>query len=434
MLILAVDLGSTNFKAAVFDSNLAILGVGSRPLEYRFAPGGCVEIEAEHAVETFEAAVRRAIAEAGISKQDIACIAITSQAQTFTVVDPDGQHKTPFISWQDTQAGETCESLAGTAELADFARHAGFGKLLDALQICQLAHIRRTRPKLIEPGDSVLHLPTFFVRRLIGRSVIDNNLAAMSGLYSLVDGDWWPPALEVFGLDAAQLVSLAPIGSIAGKTQGGCDLLSAGVPVVLAGNDQTAGAYGATLEEGLQHERNGALLLTLGTAQVAYACTDELAQPRGSLVRGPYPHGLYYRLAADSCGGSIVNWAKTVLPGCETDAEFFARVAEAQPGCRGLLFDADLPGGRGAWRNLALCHTAADMARAVIESLARRMAEMVDAMNLDLSQLTVLAAGGGSRSQIWVSILSQILGCEIETTEADPLRGAARMGRESLVE
>ena len=133
--------------------------------------------------------------------------------------------------------------------------------------------------------------------------------------------------------------------------------------MVLAGNDQTAGAYGAALEEGLQHERNGALLLTLGTAQVAYACTNELAQPNDSLVRGPYPHGLYYRLAADSCGGSIVNWAKTVLPGCGSDAEFFARVAEAQPGCQGLLFDADLPCGRGAWRNLALCHTAADMAR-----------------------------------------------------------------------
>ncbi len=441
-MILAVDLGSTNFKAAVFDSNLDILGVGSRPLEYNFAAGGCVEIEVEHAVETFEMAVRRAIAEAGIAAEDISCMAITSQAQTFTIVDPTGRPKMPFISWQDTRAGETCERLAAMAELDDFGRHVGFGQLLDALQVCQLAHIRHTGseirkgPELIEPTDSVLHLPTFLVQRLIGRSVIDRNLAAMSGLYSLVDNDWWPPALAACGLAVEQLSSLVPIGSVAGRTADGDDstLLPAGIPVVLAGNDQTAGAYGADLEEGLESGRQGALLLTLGTAQVAYACSNELDQLSGALVRGPYPGGLYYRLAADSCGGSIVNWAKTVLPGCSTDAEFFARVAEVQPGCQGLVFDADLPSGQGAWRNLAFCHTAADMARAVIESLVRRMAEMVDAMDLDLSQLTVLAAGGGSRANVWVSILSQTLGCEIETTEADPLRGAARMGRESLAE
>ena len=430
-MILAVDLGSTNFKAAVFDRGLAVLGVGACPLEYRFAPGGCVEIEAQHVVEAFEAAPRRAMAEAGLSAEDISCMAVTSQAQTFTVVDADGRPKMPFISWQDTRAGETCKSLAAMHELADFGRHAGFGKLLDALQVCQLTHIRRRRPQLIEPGDSVLHLPTFLLRRLIGRSVIDRNLAAMSGLYSLVSHDWWPPALRACGLGVDQLPSLVSIGSVAGRTGCDCDLLPAGVPVVLAGNDQTAGAYGAALEEGLADGRQGALLLTLGTAQVAYACSSELAQPSGSLVRGPYPAGLYYRLAADGCGGAVVNWAKTVLPESGTDAEFFANVELAQPGCRGLVFDADLPAGRGAWRNLALCHGTADMARAVIESLARRMAEMVGTMDLDLSQLTVLAAGGGSRSKAWVSILSQTLGRPVETTEADPLRGAARMGRES---
>lgn len=441
MLILAVDLGSTNFKAAVFDRDLAVLGVGSCPLEYRFAAGGCVELDAAHVVDAFDAAVRRAIAEAGVSAEDISCMAVTSQAQTFTVVDGDGRPRIPFISWQDTRAGETCRSLAVMDELADFGSHAGFGELLDALQICQLAHIRRKGAGLIETGDSVLHLSTFLVRRLIGRSVIDRNLAAMSGLYSLLSDDWWGPALAACGIGVEQLAALTPIGSVAGQTLGGqtssgcgCDLLPAGVRVVLAGNDQTAGAYGAALEEGIESGRQGALLLTLGTAQVAYTCTNELARPHGVLVRGPYPGGLFYRLAADSCGGAIVNWAKTVLPGCSTDVEFFAQVERAQPGCRGLVFDADLPGGQGAWRNLALCHDPADMARSVIESLTRCMADMIGAMGLDLSQLNVLAAGGGSRSKVWVSILSETLGCRIETTEADPLRGAARMGREAFVE
>ncbi|MBN2296522.1 MAG: FGGY-family carbohydrate kinase [Pirellulales bacterium] len=434
MLILAVDLGSTNFKAAVFDNSLTILGAGSCPLEYRFAAGGCVELDAGHAVEAFDEAARGAIASADIASEDIHCVTLTSQAQTFTVVDSRGQPKIPFISWQDTRAGETCRELADGDELADFGNHASFGQLLDVLQVCQLAHIRHKRPDLIEPDDSILHLSTFLARRLIGHSVIDRNLAAMSGLYSLIDNDWWPPALAVCGLATEQLASLVPIGAITGQIieDGDCNLLPPGIPVVLAGNDQTSGAYGAALEEGLKVGQGGALLLTLGTALVAYACTAELAQPSGVLVRGPYPTGLYYRLATDSGGGAIVNWAKTVLQGCASDAEFSAHVEEAQPGCQGLIFDADLPGGRGAWRNLAFCHTSADMARAVIESLSRRMAELVDSMELDLERMRVLAAGGGSRSKAWVSILSQTMGCPIEITDADPLRGAARMGRESF--
>ncbi len=442
-MILAIDLGSTNFKAGVFDEGLELLGAGAGPLEHRFAAGGCVELEVEHVVEAFEAAVRGAISDSGVNVKEIRCAAITSQAQTFTVVDGVGRPKMPFISWQDTRAGETCRELAETAELAEFGRHSGFGELLDALQICQLAHIRRMRPGLIEPGDAVLHLPTFFVRRLIGRAVIDRNLAAMSGLYSLATNDWWPPALKACGLSAAQLPSLVGIGEAAGKT---CDspwegadggpLLPAGIPLVLAGNDQTSGAYGAALEAGLADGRRGSLLLTLGTAQVAYACETELPEASSAAVRGPYPGGLYYRLAADSCGGSIVNWAKTVLAGCRGDAEFFARVEEAAAGCRGLEFDADLPGLRGAWRNLAFYHGTAEMARAVIESLVRRMAEMTTALigsEAKISEMSVLAAGGGSRAKAWVAMLEEALGCKIETTDADPLRGAARMGQNKCV-
>ena len=442
-MIIAIDLGSTSFKAAVFDGRLTLLGAGSSPLEYRFAAGGCVELAAPRVVDAFDDAVRQAIGRSGVSTEKIRCLAITSQAQTFSIVDSRGRPKMPFISWQDTRAGEACRALAATAELAEFGRHAGFGRMLDALQVCQLAHIRRTRPGFIEPGDTVLHLPTFFVRRLTGRAVIDRNLAAMSGLYSLPRGDWWPPAVEACGLSAAQLPSLVEIGAVAGQTceaprdgEDGSHQLPVGIPVVLAGNDQTAGAYGASLEAGLEDGRRDSLLLTLGTAQVAYACGREPAEPAASVVRGPYPDGLHYRLAADSCGGSIINWAKTVLRDCRTDAEFFAKVEEAPRGCRGLVFDADLPGENGAWRNLALCHGTAEVARAVIESLARRMADMVAALigvDGNLSEMSVLAAGGGSRSKTWVAILSETLGCPIATTDADPLRGAARMGQAALL-
>ena len=422
-MILALDLGSTNFKAGVFDRSLAVRGVGNSPLEYQHGPGGRVELDAEHVAWAIRRAIRGTIDEAGVGPEAIRAVSVTSQAQTFTVVDEAGGVKMPFISWQDTRAGEACESLRRDPALADFGEHCSFGEMLEVLQVCQIKHIQTRQAGVIGPRDRVFNLPTYFVYLCTGEAAIDENLAAMSGLYSLGLGDWWPSALEACRLSREQLPKLVPVGSVASHTDRDAREfgLPEGIPVVLAGNDQTAGAFGADL-----HER-GALLITLGTAQVAYACTEEISAPDPAWIRGPYPGGRHYRMAADGCGGGLINWARTVLSGCETDEAFFAEVDSAEPGCRGLVFDAELPADGGAWRNIGLHHTPAQFARSIVESLVKRMGAMVRRLNVEQSGGEVLVAGGGSRSATWVGILCEELGVRLAVTEADPLRGAARM-------
>ena len=121
-MILALDLGSTSFKAGVFDSSLKPRGLANRPIEHRYAPGGRVELPVEEATTALEHVVRAAIAEAGVSPDALSAMAVTSQAQTFTFVDAAGRPRMPFISWQDTRAQEACELLKRDPRLADFSR------------------------------------------------------------------------------------------------------------------------------------------------------------------------------------------------------------------------------------------------------------------------------------------------------------------------
>ena len=187
--------------------------------------------------------------------------------------------------------------------------------------------------------------------------------------------------------------------------------------MVLAGNDQTAGAYAARLDQ------TNSVLLTLGTAQVVYACCPRMPRPKPGLIRGPYPGGRFYRMAADGCGANVTNWAETVLAGCETHDKFFAQAARSPAGCHGLIYDAD----RGAWLNIGMHHSAADMARAILESLSRRMAALLtQTAGRQRSRLWV--AGGGSQRPIWRAILSATIGERLTRTEVSPLLGAARMG------
>ena len=396
-MILAIDFGSTSFKTGLFDRKLQQVGGGSALVRYQYASGGRVEL----AVPVAEAALRQALPKklAGLE-----AIAITSQAQTFTVLDRRGRALRPFVSWQDGRASQACDRLK--RKLPDFAEHCSFADLLPALQVCQLHHAPA------QAGELVVKLPTYFVRLWIGEAVLDDNLAAMSGLYSLKLRDWWPAAAG-----STRLPRVIPVGSVAGVTGPNKFGLPLGVPVVLAGNDQTAGAYAAQLETGR------AALLTLGTAQVVYACRPRMPRPKSGLIRGPYPGGLFYRMAADGCGANVTNWAETVLAGCETHDKFFAQAARSPAGCHGLIYDAD----RGAWLNMGMHHTSADMARAILECLSQRLASLLAQVS-DGRRLRLRVAGGGSQRQVWRKILSEAVGGRLTRTEVSPLIGAARMG------
>ncbi|HUT25687.1 MAG TPA: FGGY family carbohydrate kinase [Sumerlaeia bacterium] len=427
-MFLSIDLGSTHFKAAVFDEALSLRGKGVHRLEYCYASGGRVELAVEEVDGGLERAIKEAVEKSGVAPSEMRGVAVASQAQTFAVFGPDGRAKTRFISWQDTRARATSEELARRGEMADFAEHCSFGALIPGLQVCLIAHILRADPQLISERDSVLCLPTYLVRQLIGEARIDDNLAAMSGLFSLSRNDWWPEALSLCGLTRDRLPEVVPIGAVAGKTGEGAGRfgLPQGMPVILAGNDQTAGAYGAVIHE------EDAVLITLGTAQVAYVSLSEMPAPSLDTIRGPYPGGRFYKMAADSCGGNVVNWACGLLTGCDDFDAFFSLAAQAPPGCDGLRFAAELPSGRGRWENIGLEHTAAHFARSVLESLVERIAALVQTLNADLRGRKVLAAGGGSRQAEWVRILGDRIGTNIATVDADPLLGAAQMARDGL--
>jgi sugar (pentulose or hexulose) kinase len=172
------------------------------------------------------------------------------------------------------------------------------------------------------------------------------------------------------------------------------------------------------------------MLLTLGTAHVACLSLPRMPPARASFIRGPYPGGRAYRLVTDNCGGNLVNWAQTVLAGCQGDARFFAQAASARRGCGGLRFEILPDGLTGLWRNLGLHHTPADFARSLVETLSQRMAAL--ARRLTPRPGNLLVAGGGSQSRFFVRTLSEALGARVRVTPATPLLGAARMAAELL--
>ncbi len=148
-MILAVDCGSTSFKAAVVDRRLNVLGAGSVHLDYHYAGGGKVELDVDGVAVAFRKTVAAALRAAGVNATVLQTVAITSQAQTFTVLDKRGRAKMRFISWQDQRAGA---ALQKPESLADFGIHSSFGAPLAALQVSQIFHLQGPVPASSGPA------------------------------------------------------------------------------------------------------------------------------------------------------------------------------------------------------------------------------------------------------------------------------------------
>ncbi len=420
MTILALDLGSTSFKAALFTHDLQRIGEGEGRLTHVYPGPGQVELPVDEVTRAFTTCVGSALGDRDC--REITAVAITSQAQTFTVVNAEGTPRTPFYSWQDARALPTCDALRGTPFAEAVGAQTSFNALLPSLQLAMLLHLTQEDPTA--PTDRVMPLPAYLVSLLNGQAYCtDANLAGMSGLYAVPQGDWWAEALAACGLTRAQLPALVDIGAVGATTADEARVfgIAPGVPVILAGNDQTTGAYGAEV-----HARGG-LLVTLGTALVAYRVCNTLPAPlpTGVSARGPYPGGRYYQLTTDSCGGNVLTWAAQAL-GFGDDYPAFFALARTVPVGKGPTFMPDLLSGAGAWHGLGLQHTRADLARAVVDALSARVVALVRQLH-PAPDAPILVAGGGSRLAGWCDELSTALSAPLLPVTADPLLGAARM-------
>lgn len=415
--VISLDLGSTFFKAAVFSSHGALLGKGSHRLRYLHRDVR-VEFSVEEAREGARNAMRKAISSSAIDVGTIGGIGITSQAQTFTICNVAGEYLMPFFSWEDMRS--VCEHGMMDIEplFSDFPLHCSFKRLSPRLQICQLKRLHSEG--IIRKDCRITPLPSYMIRLMTGRNVTDNNVAAMTGLFSLKTGGWHRGYLEYCGLAATNMPELAEVGKAVGSTAKSAKYfgLPEGIPVFSCGNDQTAGAFGVGLEEGMP-------LITLGSAQVAYLRTSKMPKPLEGTARGHYPGGSFYRMATSSFGGNLISRIVGKKNGIGSYQEFF-RLAGRDGSKHNTFLKIGEDSGKVSWDRLM---GKDELAYSALAYLCRNMGKLLDILIPTKTRHPgkMLVTGGGSRKSKWIEMLSNELGVGLIVVDADPLFGTAKM-------
>ncbi len=427
---LTFDIGTTALKTALIGDDGRLLALA----EVEYTPAVPRPNWMEEAPETYwDAAVtgaRKVLAEAQLPREAVRAIGLSSQGESFLAMDAAGHPLTPVIVWLDGRARDVAERWQGQWLTREhFRAITGYPWIPHELTAFKIGWLAEHQPQAHRDAE-FLCLPDYLIYRLTGEIATDFNIAQMGGLLDVDAGEWSPEILEAAGINESQLPPIHPPGTAVGELNASAAEalgLPAGVPVCTGCNDQLAGAIGAG------NVRDGVVSETTGTALAVVAATPERVRDADFFAGRHAAPGLWYAMPYAAVSAIVLTWFRD-LCGAGSFDELLAGVKEVPPGSDGLTVlphfsgTPDTPDARGAILGLTLGHGRSEIARAIMESCACLLRELLEPLvRRGLTVDRVRSLGGAARSDLWLQIKADMLQTPVERpacTEAASL-GAA---------
>src|SRR3990167_272222 len=111
--LLAIDQGTTNSRAIIFDKQGKLIAQHEVGLQQFFPHSGWVEQNPDEIFQNTVLCCREAMAKARLTAKDISAIGISNQRETTIIWDKQsGRPVYPAIVWQDRRTSEICQNLS----------------------------------------------------------------------------------------------------------------------------------------------------------------------------------------------------------------------------------------------------------------------------------------------------------------------------------
>ncbi len=386
-LLLGIDEGTTAVKAALFDTDLQLVAEARRPVAVTHPQPGWVEQDPEEILEAVLASVAEVLEQA--EGREVIGAGLDHQGESVLAWEADsGRPLSKVIVWQDKRQ----EALLVDIDPVAVARS---GLPLDPyFSAGKLAWLLENDAAVERARDAgTLRLGTvdaFLVDRLAGRFASDLSSASRTQLLAVGGRDWDPALLNCFGVQRDWLPVLEPSFGELGVLRH--ERWGVKLPLRAQLVDQQAALAGSAVVGA------GALKATYGTGVFVLGLSDENA---------PVPEGLLPTVAwgAPQAGGGVAEVTRALDGGVFTagtllewlahglgltgDSPTLAKAAASVSDSSGVLVLPALaglgapwwqPGARGVIAGLHPGVERAHVARAALEAIAWRVADIVEAM------------------------------------------------------
>ena len=433
MSTLAIDQGTTSTRAVIVDTQGRAQVIHSATHRQSYPHPGWVEHDPAELLANLVACLEAARGLAGIGAAGLA-----NQGESCLGWDADtGMPVGPVIVWQDSRTASVIARLEADGLGPEVMARAGLP--LDAyFSAAKLGWILREIPEARRLADrGRLRLGTtdaWFRDRLTGRFETDVTTAARTSLMNLARCDWDMELCRIFGVPVEALPVIGP-------STGGLGHLPGGIPLMASLVDQQAALYGHGCRA------PGEAKVTFGTGAFVLAVTQGL---RDLPANGPLQTIAWQRAgeaparaldAGVTAAASAVNWARGL--GLFHDYSQINHFDGPPAINRGLFFVPALAGlgcphwdrdARGAWLGMSLASGPGDLMQALLEGIALRVAEAVQAIAAVQPLRGVLSVDGGLAANAYLmQFLADTLGQDLLISDEAELTaiGAARLAAET---
>ena len=425
-LVLAMDQGTTSSRAILFDSSYTIVEQAQCEFEQQFPNSGWVEHSAIDIWQTSLDTARQAIANAGVSAQQIASIGITNQRETSVIWDRQtGEPIHNAIVWQDRRTADLCDKLK--AQGLEPMVSSKTGLLLDpyfsATKIAWLLDNVSGARDRAERGELAFGtMDSWLLWNLTGGKshATDATNASRTLLYNIHQGEWDTELLTLFNIPQSLLPEVKDCAADFGSTS------LFGEPITIMGmaGDQHAATLGqACFEKGMLKSTYGTgCFALLNTGDSAVTSNNRLLTTIAYQLDGKVTYALEGSIFI---AGAAVQWLRDglgIIESAEQSGELAAQADEHQqvymiPAFTGLGAPWWDPQARGALIGLTRGTGPAEISRAALESVCYQTLDLLNAMHADWQQeaKTVLRVDGGMVASDWtMQRLADILQAPID--------------------
>jgi glycerol kinase len=438
-LLLGIDEGTTAVKAALFDLELRAVAEARRAVPVTHPHPGWVEQNPELIVQAVVDAVAEVLEHA--DGREVLAAGLDHQGESVLAWDADsGRALTPVVVWQDKRQEALVGAIEGSGAGGRIVERSGLpldpyfsaGKL--AWLLANDDAVRSARE------EGTLRLGTvdaFLVERLGGGFATDLSTASRTQLFAVGGRDWDEELLDAFGVKREWLPAIGPTFGTLGELRH--ERWPVALPLTAQIVDQQAALAGSGAV------RAGELKATYGTGVFVLGRTAEPLRAHGLLptvawaapdAGGGVGEVAYALDGGVFSAGSLLDWLAEGL-GLAPDAPALAAAAAGVPDSAGVLVLPALAGlGAPWWRpdahgviaGLRPAVRPAHVARAALEAIAWRVADIVEAMALVAPVESMRVDGGLTNDETLLQIQADALGLPLIVGRADTtVLGAAML-------
>jgi xylulokinase len=445
MSLLGIDIGTSGCKAAAYGHDGRPVAAAAR--EYpTFYPGpDLAELDSHGVFAALEEALREVSARTACDP--IEALSISSMGEAMVPMDRRRQVLGPSILSSDARGGCYVDQLLSIVDKPSLYR---INPNIPGTNYSmpKLCWIRDHQGDLYEKAELFLLWADAAAYWLGAEPVTSLSLANRTLLLDLRAGDWSHRLLRACNLDALKLASCIPAGKLIGQVGAQAARrtgLPPGIPIVSGGHDQCCNALGA----GIVH--NGQAVCGIGTYQCLTPVYDRIPPDEFMLANGlNVEHhvlpGLYVSFIYNQ-GGVLVRWfrdtfAAELAAATPPEQSVFDRLVAEMPDAPSpvLVLPEFEPTGppeflvncSGMIAGLKTSTTRGEILKAVMESVALYFIRSLHLLKqMGVSTESLVATGGGARSDAWVQIQADVFGMSIarpENIEAGTLGAALLAG------